>query len=88
MKCSIARAGLFKCQGRLRSFHRFRGPVRLVQACLCEEITGQSRFNHRGGAVKQVQACVSAREDRESNFHHCGGPVRIVQALLRVGKTW
>ena len=62
--------------------------MRLVQACLCEEITGQIRFNNPGGAVKQVQACLSAREDRESSFHHCGGPVRIVQAFLCVWKTW
>ena len=61
--------------------------MRLVQACLCEEITLQSRFNHRGSAVTQVQVCLSAREDRESGFHHCGGPVRLVQACLCVGKT-
>ena len=42
-----------------------------VEACLCEEITIQSRFNHRGGAVKQVQACLSAREVREISFNHC-----------------
>ena len=62
--------------------------MRLVQACLCEEITLQNRFNHRGGAVKQVQACLSAREDRESSFHYYGTPVRLVQACLCGGKTW
>ena len=74
-------------EDRETSLHRCRGPVRLVQAFLCEEITWKSRFNKWGGAVKQVQACLSASEDRESSLHHCGGPLRLVQACICVGRT-
>ena len=42
-------------------------------ACVCPEITLQSRFKRRGGAVKHVQACLTASIDQESSLHHCGG---------------
>ena len=64
---------------RESSYHHCRGPVRLVQACLCEGKARSRGFDHRGGAVKHVQACLSSREDQESCFRHCRRPVRLVQ---------
>ena len=69
------------------SFHHYGGPVKLVQACLCEENTLQRRFNRRGGGVKQVQVCLSASKDGESSFHHGGGPMKLEQACLCTGET-
>ena len=51
LACLIAR------NEREISFHHCRGPVKLVEACLCVGNTLQRRFNRRG--------------DQESSFHHC-----------------
>ena len=36
------------------SFNNCRGPLKLVQACLCAGKTLQRRFNRRGGVLKYV----------------------------------
>ena len=46
------------------SVYHLQGPVRLVQACLRNEITLQSCLNHQGVVVKQVLTCLRAREVR------------------------
>ena len=75
-RCFAARAGLFKCLENLeRSFHRWWGPLRLVEACL---LARKDRFICRGSAVKDVQACWRA----------CWCSVRLVQACLCAWKVW
>ena len=54
--------------------------MRLVQGCLCPEMT--RRFNLQGGTVKHVQACLSAREDCESSFERCGSIWRTCDHLV------
>ena len=69
-------------KGGKSSFHYCRGPVKLVQACLCAKNTLQCHLYHRGRAVNQVKACLSIRKDLETSFHQCGGPVKPVLACL------
>ena len=69
-----ARVSLFMCVKGLESgFHHTRGPVKLVQACLCARKDLESGFHHTIGPVKLVQACLSVRKYLESGFHHCAG---------------
>ena len=40
MRCCEVRVAVFKYQQRLRNtFHHCKGPVKLVQACVCAEMT-------------------------------------------------
>ena len=70
-------------EDRKANFHLCRGPVRLMQACLCGH---NAVLTSQGSAVKHLQSCLSAGEDLESSFQRCGGPLRLVQACLRAGK--
>ena len=71
-------------EDRKSCFYLCRGPVRLMQACLCGH---NAVLTSQGCAVKHLQSCLSAGKDLESSFHSCGGPLRLVQACLCAEKT-